>query len=253
MKPSWQLATPIDAVIFDCDSTLSSIEGIDELAKYNNNQEIVERLTREAMGRLGMNPAIYKKRLELIKPTQQQVLELGKMYFKHMPPATMDIIKIFKRLNKAIYLVSGGLYPAIAIFGEMLQIPPEHIFAVNIQFNAEGYFHSYDQESPLVTQIGKRVIIDKLKIKHQSLAFIGDGLSDLEARDSVTRFIGYGGVVYRENIASQCQFYIKTPSLAAVSTLLLTENEYSQLSSYEQDVYKSGLVAVKSGEVIVQC
>ena len=33
--PTWQLDHPINAIVFDCDGTLSIIEGIDELARNN--------------------------------------------------------------------------------------------------------------------------------------------------------------------------------------------------------------------------
>ena len=44
---SWQLPDPIEAISFDCDSTLSSIEGIDELAKFNSCESEVNQLTEE--------------------------------------------------------------------------------------------------------------------------------------------------------------------------------------------------------------
>lgn len=56
MQPKWQLAMNISAIIFDCDSTLSSIEGIDELAETKNVQQEVSRLTELAMNKTGINP-----------------------------------------------------------------------------------------------------------------------------------------------------------------------------------------------------
>ena len=58
----WQLKSPIDTVIFDCDSTLSRIEGIDELAQNANIKATVSALTDYAMTQAGMNPAIYAQR-----------------------------------------------------------------------------------------------------------------------------------------------------------------------------------------------
>ena len=57
-------------VIFDCDSTLSRIEGIDELADIAGVTRQVRQMTDAAMaGEIGLEE-VYGKRLELIKPTQ---------------------------------------------------------------------------------------------------------------------------------------------------------------------------------------
>ena len=108
---NWQLQTPLDAIIFDCDGTLSAIEGIDELAKKNEVYEQVSSLTAEAMGRSGLNPHIYKNRLDLVRPTQEQVFALGMQYFAHRIPDIEAVLSVFRRLNKTIYIVSSGLTP----------------------------------------------------------------------------------------------------------------------------------------------
>src|SRR5437016_3271945 len=84
--PRWQLQTPISAIIFDCDGTLSAIEGIDELAKNTGVSEAVQSLTAEAMGKSGLNPGLYQKRLDLTYPNREQVTALGYQYYAHKVP-----------------------------------------------------------------------------------------------------------------------------------------------------------------------
>ena len=48
--PIWPVS---DLVIFDCDSTLSGVEGIDELARMAGRQGDVSALTRRAMSEIG--------------------------------------------------------------------------------------------------------------------------------------------------------------------------------------------------------
>ena len=56
------------AILFDCDSTLSTIEGIDVLAEQAGVVDQVVPLTNAAMeGRLKLEEA-YAARLDLIKP-----------------------------------------------------------------------------------------------------------------------------------------------------------------------------------------
>jgi len=240
MNPTWQLQTPIEAIIFDCDGTLSAIEGIDELAKNNGVGEIVSALTAEAMGKSGITPELYQQRLDLVYPQQKQVLELGAQYYTQRTPDADRIIQLFKRLNKSVYLVSAGLYPAVTLFGELLEIPKTHIYAVDIHFDAQGQFLDFDRSSPLLHNDGKREIISQLKNKYQNLLYIGDGLNDFSVHDLVTRFVGYGGVFYRENIKALCEYYLTAPSLAALLPLALTAKEVSLLTPNDQRLYEQG-------------
>jgi phosphoserine phosphatase len=240
----WQLQHPIDAVIFDCDGTLSAIEGIDELARLNGVGEAVSALTAQAMGKTGINPELYAKRLQLALPREEQVLALGETYYAHRVPDAVEVIHILQELKKTVYLVSAGLYPALAIFGALLKIPASQIFAVNIQFDQQGRYLNFDSTSPLAQHEGKRQIAFQLQEKHHSVAYIGDGMNDAIARDVVTRFVGYGGIFYRDNIAAVCEFYIKSKSIAPLLPLLLTQQESLQLSARGKLLYQVGLSEV---------
>ena len=241
---NWQLTQPIDAIMFDCDGTLSAIEGIDVLAAQNGVGDEVKRLTTIAMEQSGINVSLYQQRLNLVRPTQSQVVELGQHYLRHQTPDVNHVINLLQRLNKKIYLVSAGLYPAVAIFGGALQIPQENIFAVDIQFDQHGHYANFDEASPLVGNRGKRDIVKKLKALHPHIVHIGDGLNDIVVSDMVTRFIGYGGVFYRENIAKACDFYIKTSSMAGILPLVLTQRERDCLKADELALYESGCVSI---------
>lgn len=248
---NWQIQTPLDAIIFDCDGTLSRIEGIDELARKNGVFEKVAALTAEAMGKTGINPTLYKERLDLVKPTREQVISVGMEYFSHRVPDLEATLFLLKRLNKSIYIISAGLTPSVAIFGQLLQIPASNIFAVDIQFDDQGHFLDFNHKSPLVIREGKRLIIAQIKTQHERLAFVGDGLNDCVAADLVTRFVGYGGTFYRENIAALCNYYIKTASMASLLPLVLTETEHKSLQEAEMELFEQGLQAIADHEVLI--
>ncbi len=241
LSPNSSLQTPLDAIIFDCDGTLSSIEGIDQLAELNQASEAVKELTVTAMSKTGLTPDIYQKRLDLVLPTRQLINTLGNQYCKNLTPDTKETIQLLQKLNKQIYIVSAGLYPAILPLGNLLQIAPENIFAVDMQFDEEGQLISYEQNSPLVKNEGKKIIVKELLKKHSSIGYIGDGLNDVVVYDLVTRFIGYGGIYYRSNIADLCEFYIVTPSMSAILPLLLTQTEYESLNKTDKALYNKGL------------
>ncbi len=241
LPPSWQLKTPLDAIIFDCDGTLSTIEGIDELAEKNGKGALVRELTAEAMGKTGINPLLYQQRLQLVLPTKEQVVALGQEYIKHLTKDADVVIQLLQRLGKEIYIISAGLFPAVSIFGEALHVPAKNIFAVGIQFDSQGRFVDFEKNSPLTHSDGKRKIVTYLTEKHAQVGYIGDGLNDLAVYDLVTRFIGYGGAYYRENIEARCQYYIDIASMTPLLPLVLTQDEYTQLTPEERELYQQGL------------
>lgn len=238
---NWQLNAPIDAIVFDCDGTLTQIEGIDELAKKNGVGEIVSAMTKEAMQISGLNPALYRKRLELIYPTAAQLLALGADYFFHITPDTIDVINILQRFNKKLYILSAGLFPAIKLFAAQLNIPIENIFAVDIFFDRDGNYQSYEDTSVLTTNDGKRQLIQTLRAQHSHILHIGDGLNDLVCKDLVTRFVGFGGVFYRANIAANAHYYLKQKSLRGLLPLTLTADEVARLTTSERIFYNESI------------
>ncbi len=248
---AWQLQTPIEAFIFDCDGTLSSLEGIDELAKNRGVAPAVSALTAKAMGTTGINPELYQERLKLVNPTREAVMALGENYLRTLAPEAEKVIKVLHKLGKSIYIVSAGLYPAVAYLGQALGLPRDHVFAVNVDFNQNGSYLDFDRHSPLVQSKGKRQIVSQLKKEHSRLLYLGDGLNDYETHDLVTRFIGYGGSFYRENIAALCQFYFKTPSFSALLPLALTQEEAQRLDTDDQVLFNQGLTAIREHEVLI--
>lgn len=248
---NWQLESPVTAIVFDCDGTLSTIEGIDVLADHNGAGGVVSELTAEAMGKTGINPSLYQKRLELVSPSYEQVLHLGDEYYANRIDYADEIIRIFKRLNKSIYIISAGISLAVKHFGTRLQVPEKNIFAVDVNFDAHGQYQSFDNKSPLTDVNGKRNIITEIKKSHPHILSVGDGLNDVETMDLVTRFIGFGGMYYRENIANLCEFYITYPSLSPLLPLALTEAECELLEPDEMKLYMKGMKHIMSHDVLL--
>jgi len=247
----WQLTAPVNTIIFDCDGTLSAIEGIDKLAEVNGASEVVKALTAVAMGQLGMNLELYEKRLEIVQPTQAAVNHLADQYYAHRTPDIEAVIDLLKSFNKTIYILSAGLLPSVVAFGKRLGIPEANIIAVDIEFDKNGNYKDFDRASPLVTSNGKRIIISQLKARHPEMILVGDGLNDWVANDLVHRFVGYGGAYYRENIASQCQFYISARPMSSLLPLCLTATEVQLLNSEQEQLYLQGMRAIEANEVAI--
>lgn len=227
-----------DLVIFDCDSTLSAIEGIDELARLTGKQDSVAQLTKRAMdGDIPLED-VYSHRLHTSNPSQQQVAQIAQLYRRNVINDAKAVISLLKEAGCKIFIVSGGLYAPVHEFGLWLDVPSENIFAVGMAFDqlVGEWWRYWEQETgqnpnanylaveenPLSGTHGKNIIIDKIRAVHAGRAtLIGDGLSDMEASAHVDLFIGFGGVVHRERIAHESEVYIHTPTLSPVVPLCL--------------------------------
>lgn len=250
INTSWQLSVPIQAIALDCDGTLSRIEGIDEVAKQNRVGDEVRRMTTQAMNETGVTADLYQKRMTLVKPKRRQLIELGQRYYFNRTPDMISVIAAFKELGKEVHIVSAGMNPAVKIFGGLIGIPEKNIYAVNVFFDKDGNYIDYDHNAPTTDRDGKREIIKKLKTQYRHIVHVGDGMNDYETYDLVDRFIGYGGVYYREQIAKLCEFYIKSSSLSPLITLLLTQNEVERLSETTRKIYYKGLDYITAKEVL---
>ena len=219
-----------DAICFDCDSTLSRIEGIDELASRRGLKDEVSRLTEAAMnGSLAID-AVYATRLSIVSPDQAAMVWLGGRYVQELVPGARETVEVLHRLGKVVYLISGGLLPAVRYLSRALAIPDTHVFAVSVDFDGAGAYRGFDSTSPLARADGKAVVCSELAARHGSIAMVGDGMTDIAARAGGAYVVGFGGVAYREQVAKDADCYIAGPELTATLEQLLSEEERQALA-----------------------
>ena len=108
--------TSFDLIFFDCDSTLSSIEGIDELARFKGKEWRVGVLTQKAMdGELDLSE-VYGKRLSAIRPTRGQLKAIEERYWETLVPDAKAVIDALHFLKKQVFIISGGLAAPVRIY-----------------------------------------------------------------------------------------------------------------------------------------
>ena len=102
------------SVVFDCDSTLSTIEGVDELARRKGID--VARLTADAMAGLVPLNEVYGARLQQIAPTTDDLIWLADLYARTVVPGAREVVGALTDLGIECHVISGGLLPAVQPF-----------------------------------------------------------------------------------------------------------------------------------------
>ena len=214
MKP----AQPFRTVVFDCDSTLSTIEGIEELAREHRAE--VEALTEEAMRGSIPLEQVYGRRLELVRPPRGRVLALGQRYIETLVPDAIETVAALREEGVHVRVISGGLRPAVLAVARRLGIDDDGVAAVDIHFDENGSYAGFEETSPLATSGGKRRVLEAWQLARPVL-MVGDGATDLEARPAVDSFAAFAGVVYRASVVAAADYVIRENSLAPVLPLAL--------------------------------
>jgi phosphoserine phosphatase len=215
-------------VLFDCDSTLVTVEGVDELAARAGTD--LSELTRAAMeGRLPLE-RVYGRRLDAIRPDRAALEWLGERYAQTLVEGTREVVAALAALDVAVHVISGGLEPAVRSLGGALGIAPHRVHAVGVRFTDEGNYSGYDENSPLARAGGKaevgRVLVDQTG---RPSAVVGDGVTDLELRGVCDLFVGFGGVARRERVASESDVFIDRPDFFPVLRALASESQLEWL------------------------
>ena len=236
------LCSPAEAVFFDCDGTLSQIEGINYLAELRGVADEVSALTDQAMSQTGLSVDLYQQRLSYVQPHQQDLFQLAKAYYEYASEDVESVIAILQSLDIAVYVISAGNNPAVSKFSLQLNIPESHVLCVDLEFDVLGNYQSFDNTSPLVGEHGKASLIEQLRKEHgwSEVVLVGDGMNDCQARHVVESFIGYGGNFYRNSVKDLSTFYLPHSSMSALLPLILSEEKVKLLSDQGAELYAKG-------------
>jgi phosphoserine phosphatase len=199
-----------NSVIFDVDSTLSAVEGIDWLAAQRGPE--IEAwsagLTERAMqGEIPIE-AVYGERMRIVKPTLLEIEQLGKVYVERMATGAAETIAELRANNVEVIMVSGGLREAILPLAKELGVDQKNVHAVSVFFGQDGTYAGFDDASLLTRQSGKRTIVGQMDLKGPILA-VGDGMTDCEIKAVVQGFAAFVEFTRREAVIERADYVVE--------------------------------------------
>lgn len=222
---------PYTAIVFDCDSTLSAVEGIDVLAEQLGLERRIAALTDAAMNGDQNLADVYGERLALLNPTREQVMALKHAYKAAVVPHARAVIAALHYSGLETWIVSGGLLEPVREFGIWLGVDPSHVRAVGMDFDPLAGSWWIDEESEhryltyrtghLTETTGKGEVIDSSVTSGGRRLMLGDGMSDAAVGDSVDLFVAYAGVVDRPSVTKSAPVVIRSTTLAPLLLLAL--------------------------------
>lgn len=191
------------SVVFDVDSTVAGIEGVDWLAMQCGDAVSRECAALTARAMAGEIPleSVYERRLQIIAPQHVQIEALATAYADAVQPGAPEVIAGLRDAGVSVHLLSGGLRDALLPLAAELGIDASHVHAVDLDEDERGYLTRLRGEQPLATQRGKPLVLSRLALD-RPVVMIGDGSTDAATRGVVDAFFAYTGVARREAVVA---------------------------------------------------
>jgi len=152
-------------------------------------------------------------RLSAMQPSQQALTEMLEKEPLQLTPGVAEFISALHARKQDVYFVSGGFRQMIEPIAAQVGVDKERIFANTLLFEADGSFKSHLDSEPTSRAGGKAKVVADLKAAHgyKTVVMVGDGATDMEARDipgGADAFIGFGGIAVREKVEKGADWFV---------------------------------------------
>ncbi|OGJ65996.1 hypothetical protein A3A67_02905 [Candidatus Peribacteria bacterium RIFCSPLOWO2_01_FULL_51_18] len=228
--------------VFDFDSTLVSIESLDELIalsiRENHEPDEAGKILEEIrkITDMGMNgeidfPESLSRRLKKAPVNRSHIKKFGSSITESITPGLPAIIKELRTKKYQVLIMSGALIDCVMPVAIKLGIHPSDVFANRAVFDESGRLTGFEVNDMAKTE-GKTLHLGKL-IKmgyiRGKIIMVGDGISDLEPyrKKIASHFIGVGIHKKRETVMREAPyFFTSVPPLKRHIRLLLNNVEF---------------------------
>jgi phosphoserine phosphatase len=239
-------------VVFDCDATLSSVEGIDWLAERNGVGAEVIGLTAGAVAGNVALEEVYAERLRRVDPTPADLAVLAEAYAENEVEDAAEVVAALQACGHSVWVVSGGLEDAVVPFATQLGVGADRVLAVPIRWDTVDPW-TETASHPLARSGGKSRVVAQLRDGAPAV-LVGDGVTDAEARSEVQCLIGYGGVKSQPAVRVAADAWISCSSLSPVVPLVVGLAGHPKLEGTEHAaVWARGRRRIEAGDAIGGC
>lgn len=181
-------------IIFDFDSTLVSMETLDEILAANVSSEQAQQIadiTAQGMnGELTFAESI-QQRLKIARPSLPQINIFAAKAIAAITPGMLELISELQK-KASVWIVSGGFRELLVQVAAEFHIPENQVRGISAHWNSEGEFISLDESNPFCES--KIAGVHQLAKQWESPTIcVGDGMTDyaLFEANFVDNFIAY--------------------------------------------------------------
>tara|TARA_B100001121_G_C18559488_1_gene559579 strand:- start:277 stop:942 length:666 start_codon:yes stop_codon:yes gene_type:complete len=203
--------------VFDFDSTLTSVEGLDVLAEISlrNNPEKDQVINKiQEITDLGIDGDIsfsdsLRSRISLLNANKSQLSELIDLLKTKLSQSVAENKDFFTKYRDCIYIISCGFKEFIEPVVAELNIDPERIFANTFEFDKDGLIIGFDENNPLSQHDGKVSCLKSSGIEGE-IQIIGDGYSDyvMKKEGVADKFFAYTENVSRKKATEHADYVV---------------------------------------------
>lgn len=181
-------------------------------------QREVSKITTMAMnGEITFEEAL-KSRLEMVNVNVSDVVWLGRKYIDNVSLGAKDLVDYLKTRGVNVFIVSGGLRPAVEILADYLGIERNNVYAICLGKLREKLIP--ERDCLMRREDGKKQVLRQLK-KIGKTAMVGDGMTDYNAGQFADLFIGFGGIVKRERVKKLAKIFVEEENLMSIRKHLI--------------------------------
>ena len=205
--------------IIDFDSTIVTVEGLDELARialeHNPKKDQIAQqigdITNQAMEGVIDFPTSLIKRFALFQPTTEDIDKVVTFLKDNLTPSLRRNKPFFQKYHKQIYIISGGFRECILPVVKEFGIAEDHILANTFTYNKKGDITGFNKKNPLAQVNGKVKAVATLKHKGK-ICVVGDGITDYQIKEQgkADIFFAFTENVYRKGVAAKADKIIRS-------------------------------------------